>query len=203
MYVPPHYAMADLADQHSLIEQNDFALLVVAGEKGLLATHVPMMLKRAEGPFGTLYAHLARSNPHASLMDREMMAVFTGPHAYVSPTWYSDRSMNVPTWNYSAVHCYGTVTAIAGDTLPLLGEMTALYEGPRADGWHEDELKPNTRENLARGVVAIRMEVSRMDGKRKHSQNKSRTERERIIEGLKEDRAHELAARMVQDLEQA
>ena len=111
--------------------------------------------------------------------------------------------MNVPTWNYSAVHCYGTVTAIAGDTLPLLGEMTALYEGPRADGWNEDELKPNTRENLARGVVAIRMEVSRMDGKRKHSQNKSRTERERIIEGLKEDRAHELAARMVQDLEQA
>ena len=75
MYTPPHFAMDRLADQHALIEGNDFAVLVATGPDGMVATHVPMMLRRDEGPLGTLYAHLARPNPQARLAGQEMLAV--------------------------------------------------------------------------------------------------------------------------------
>lgn len=195
--------MDGLSDQHALIEANDFAVLVTTGADGLFATHVPMLLKRDEGRFGTLYAHLAKANPHAAMLGREMLAIFAGPHAYVSASWYSDRSMNVPTWNYSAVHCYGVAEAVAGDALPHLSALADAYERSRPNGWSVKELKPDIRENLPRGVVGLRMEINRIEGKAKLSQNKPRAERERLIEGLKADGETLLAARMVQELDKA
>jgi len=200
MYVPRHFAMDKLDEQHALIEAHDFAVLVVSGPDGLFATHVPMMLKRDEGKFGTLYAHLARTNPQASMLGRDMLAVFSGPHGYISPSWYSDRAKNVPTWNYSAVHCYGVAHAIAGETLPLLSDMTAIYEKERANGWRADELTADIRESLPRGVVGLRMEITRIEGKAKLSQNKPRAERERLIDGLKAAGDTTLAAVMEHQL---
>lgn len=182
MYIPKHFAMDALADQHALIEACDFGVLVGRGGDGFFATHIPLMLRRDEGEFGALYGHVARGNPHVGLFGREVLVVFSGPHAYVSPTWYSDRSTNVPTWNYAAVHCTGTPVAIDGDQLVHLSAMAEKYEG--AAGWSTKELKPEIAEAMPRGVITFRMEIAQIEGKAKLSQNKPRAERERVIEGL-------------------
>jgi transcriptional regulator len=203
MYTPRHFAMDELSDQHALIDACDFGVVVSQGPEGLFATHIPLMLKRDEGAFGTLYGHLARSNPHVGLLGSAALVIFSGPHAYVSPSWFSDRSMNVPTWNYSAVHCTGVPQATGGDQLAHLRQMAERYESARPNGWSVDELKADMRESLPRGIVTFRMEIARIEGKAKLSQNKPRAERERIIEGLKADGEAKLAARMVQELEKA
>jgi len=184
MHRPPAFAMEDLGAQHDLIEADDFGILIGTGADGPFATHIPMLLKRDEGTLGTLYGHVARPNPHVTLFGAEALAVFSGPHAYVSPTWYSDRSSNVPTWNYSAVHCYGVPRPLEDDPLKHLGQMVERYEGAGPNGWRLEELKPQMREALPRGIVTFRMEIARIEGKAKLSQNKPRAERERVIAGL-------------------
>lgn len=201
MYTPQHFAMDRLADQHALIEANDFAVVVVAGTDGLMATHVPMLLKRNEGALGTLYTHFARPNPQAKLVGQEMLAIFSGPHAYVSPSWYLEREINVPTWNYSAVHCCGVAEAYQGEALTLLREMADAHEAGRINGWSIDELHSTARESLPKGVVALRIEITRIEGKAKHSQNKPRLERERVIKGLKDAGEARLAAIMQKELD--
>ena len=198
MYVPKHFAIDDLEAQHDLIDACDFGVIVSPGPEGLFATHIPMMLKRNEGRFGTIYGHVARANPHVKLFGSEALTVFSGPHAYVSPTWYSDRTANVPTWNYVAVHCTGVPTVHEGDVRAHLGEMVGRYEG--ADGWSFGELAPQTQETMPRGIVTFRMEISRIEGKAKLSQNKPRAERERVIEGLKAAGESELVVMMAREL---
>ncbi len=196
MYAPKHYALDALSAQHDLIDACDFGIVVSNGPNGLFATHIPLMLKRDEGKFGTLYAHVARANPHGSLLGAEALVVFSGPHAYVSPTWFSDRTANVPTWNYSAVHCYGVPLAVGENELDLLRQMTERYESQRPNGWTVDELKPQIREMVPRAIVPIRMEITRIEGKAKLSQNKPREERQRVIDGLRADGEGELAELM-------
>ena len=195
--------MDALADQHALIEACDFGVVVSNGPDGFFATHIPMMLARDEGAFGTLYGHVARVNPHATLFGTQALAVFSGPHAYVSPTWYSDRTTNVPTWNYVAVHCTGVPHLSGGDQIEHLRSMVARYEGSRPGGWSVDELRAEMRESLPRGIVTFRMEIVRIEGKAKLSQNKPRAERERVIEGLKAAGEAKLAQRMIEELEKA
>ncbi len=184
MYTPRYFAMDEIANQHELIDACDFGVVVSTGPDGFFATHIPMMLARDEGKHGTLYGHVARVNPHAALFGKEALIVFSGPHAYVSPTWYSDRTTNVPTWNYAAVHCTGVPQLSGGDQIEHLRLMVARYEGERPNGWSVDELKAEMRESLPRGIVTFRMEIARIEGKAKLSQNKPRFERERVIEGL-------------------
>ncbi len=201
MYTPRHFAMNERADLHRLIDACDFGVVISKGPDGLFATHVPMMLVREEGVFGTLYGHVARVNPHVSLFGSDALIIFSGPHAYISPTWYSDRTTNVPTWNYSAVHCYGVPKHSEGNQIEHLRLMVDRYEGGRADGWKVDELNEEMRESLPRGIVTFRMEIVRIEGKAKLSQNKPRAERERVINGLKGAGETRLAQHMVQELE--
>jgi transcriptional regulator len=203
MYTPSHFAMDSLRDQQDLIEACDFGVLVSSGAGGLFATHIPLILKRDEGEFGTLYGHVARANPHAGLLGAEALAVFSGPHGYVSPTWYSDRTTNVPTWNYAAVHCYGVPRIADGEAIEHLRQMAERYEGTRPNGWSVDELRAEMRESLPRGIVTFRMEIARIEGKAKLSQNKPRAERERVIEGLTAAGETKLAQRMKLELEKA
>ena len=135
MYKPSHFAMDELAEQHALIEANHFGVLVAQGDDGLLATHVPLMLKRDEGRLGTLYTHIARVNAQVWLEGREMLAIFSGPHAYVSPSWFLERGINVPTWNYTAVHCRGVMEACPGPAIELLQSMVVAHERGRVGGW--------------------------------------------------------------------
>lgn len=199
MYIPKHFSVDDLASQHELIEACDFGVVVSVGVDGLFATHIPLLLKRDEGRLGTLYGHVARGNPHVKLLGSEALVVFSGPHAYVSPTWYSDRSVNVPTWNYVAVHCTGVPVAFDGDVRAHLGEMVSRYEG--ADGWSFGELQAQMQETMPRGIVAFRLEIAKIEGKAKLSQNKPRLERERVITGLKARGEARVSALMARELE--
>ncbi len=204
MYTPRHFALDDLAAQHGLIDACDFGIVISNGAEGMFATHIPLLLARDEGKFGTLYGHVARINPHVALFGKgEALVVFSGPHAYVSPTWYSDRTTNVPTWNYAAVHCYGVPMPSSEDQLQHLRHMVQRYEGARANGWSVDELKAEMRESLPRAIMPFRMEITRIEGKAKLSQNKPRAERERVIEGLKAAGETKLAQRMQAELEKA
>ena len=205
MYTPKHFAMDDLKAQHAVIEACDFGIVVSNGADGIVATHIPMMLEAGEGEHGTLYGHMARANPHGALFgDSDVLVIFNGPHGYVSPTWYSDRTMNVPTWNYVAVHAYGTPEALPGEvSAEHLGRLVAKYEGKRPGGWSMGELKDNLRETLPNQVIPFRLEITRIEGKAKLSQNKPRGERERVIEGLKAAGEAKLVAAMQTELEKA
>src|SRR5690349_10731309 len=108
MYIPTAFAEPDRGKLHDFIEAYSFGLLVSAHGGGPFATHLPFLLERDAGPHGTLVGHLARANPQWHGLDgQDVLAVFSGPHAYVSPSWYEADNV-VPTWNYVAVHARGT-----------------------------------------------------------------------------------------------
>jgi transcriptional regulator len=203
VYTPKHFALDDLRAQHAVIEACDFGIVVSNGADRLLATHVPMMLEASEGQFGTLYGHLAKSNPHGKLFGGAgVLVIFNGPHGYVSPTWYSDRAMNVPTWNYVAVHAYGVPQVLPTEvSAGHLAKLVAKYEGKGANGWSMSDLKEELREALPRQVIPFRLPIACIEGKAKLSQNKPRGERERVIEGLKAAGEVELARCMEDQLQ--
>src|SRR5215211_144800 len=103
MYIPPHFAESVLPKLHEAIERYSFATLVSGSEGDLFASHLPLLVDRNQGPQGTLVGHMARANPQwRAAAGKEVMAIFHGPHAYISPTWYQAPEV-VPTWNYVAV----------------------------------------------------------------------------------------------------
>ena len=131
MYVPKHFDPADPAWCHALMARESFALLVSTGTDGLpFATHLPLLLDADRGPQGTIVGHLARANPHARLLaeGRPTLAVFQGPHAYISPGWYATHP-SVPTWNYVAVHATGRPRLVEepARVTALLARMVATY----------------------------------------------------------------------------
>ena len=187
MYVPPSFAESDPAALFDLMERYSFALLVSTHGGEPFATHLPLVLDRAAGPHGTLLAHVARANPHwRSLVGQPTLAVFSGPHAYVSPTWYAADHM-VPTWNYVAVHAYGTAELVEdrGELLALLARSVAVYEAGQPRPWELDAGSPVV-DRLLGQIVGFRLRVERLEGKWKLSQNHPAERRERVIAALRE-----------------
>src|SRR5262245_50441328 len=131
MYVPKHFAEDDPARIASLIDAHEFATLFTGGEEGPFATHLPLLLDPSRGERGALIGHVARANPHWRRFDgRQALAVFAGPHAYVSPRWYK-AAPAVPTWNYVAVHATGRVRAVEDPAAlrAILDRLAARHEG--------------------------------------------------------------------------
>src|SRR5437868_1770814 len=129
MYVPAAFAEADPTTLHDFIEQNSFGLLVSQVEGLPFASHLPFLLDRTAGPHGTLVGHLARANPQwREAAGQTALAVFSGPHAYVTPSWYEAENV-VPTWNYAAVHARGPVELVEGrdDLLVIVRRSVAVY----------------------------------------------------------------------------
>lgn len=201
MYVPAAFAQKDLAPLHELIERYDFGTLVSHGPEGLYATHIPFMLDRTRGPHGTLVAHVARANPHwRSLTEGEAMVVFMGPHGYISPSWYKSHPA-VPTWNYAAVHAYGRVRLIedAAALEALVRSLVARHEGMREQPWTLDGVPQKFIDGMLRGIVGLEIEIARLEGKQKLSQNRSSTDRRSVIDALaasESDEAQSLATYM-------
>ncbi len=174
MYIPKHFEEERVEAMHAVMRDNSFALLVTADGSTPFATHLPLLLD-GEGEFGTLRGHLARPNPQWRAFDgtREAMVVFSGPHAYISPSWYeTDRA--VPTWNYIAVHAYGRPRVIedAASVAAHLKRLVDTYEGGQPAPWSADSLPPEYFDGMARGVVAFEMVIERLEGKAKLSQNR-------------------------------
>lgn len=201
MYVNPLYAERELPVLHELIETARFGLLVLCAG-GPLAAHIPFVLRRDQGPNGTLVAHVARIDPLARHLGagNEALAIFSGPQAYVSPQWY--RSDGLPTYNFLAVHAHGRPRLLADrDTvLAYLTELVDVHEQRFSSPWSLASAAEEHVEELLPHIVAFMLEISSIQGKRKLSQNKSAADRDGVIRGLRErasddDRA--IAAAMI------
>lgn len=188
MYAPRHFAETHLATLHALMREHSFATLVSWLDGAPFATHVPLLVDEARGALGTLVGHVARANPHAAAFDgvSPTLAIFQGPHAYVSPRWYA-ASPNVPTWNYVAVHATGRARVLddAASVRALLERSAALHEtGPAPWTAHAHA---EYVEKLVRGIVAFELPIEKLEGKRKLSQNKTAADRSGVVAAL---RAH-------------
>jgi len=189
MYIPPAFRVEDLETLHAFMRRYSFATLVTVADGEPFATHLPLLLDAACGPYGTLRGHVARANPQwRQLASGGPLAIFQGPHAYVSPSWY-EAELAVPTWNYTAVHAYGAARLIedADELLALVRELTAVYEAPRPEPWRMD-LPEDWLRNLARGIVGFELEITRLEGKWKLSQNRPEEDRERVAAALSESK---------------
>jgi transcriptional regulator len=185
MYTPKDFVEARLPVLHEAIRANAFGTLVTAGEGGIEATHVPFVLARDEGPVGTLYAHVARGNDHIVRHPGEVLAIFTGPHAYISPNGYPGKATHhreVPTWNYIAVHAYGTPETFTDPArlLDLLGRLTDQSEHGtgQAQPWKLSDAPADYVTPMLRGIVGIRIPLVRIQGKWKLGQNRPAEDRE-------------------------
>lgn len=200
MYVPPAFALSDLAEVHGLIRASRLAYLITRSEGGLQSTPLPLFLEADEGEYGTLHGHLARANPQwRSSVDGEAMALFMGPNAYITPSWYATKAATgkvVPTWNYVAVEAHGPVEFFEDPErlLTVVTRLTRIHEQPRDQPWAVSDAPPDFIKAQLRGIVGIRMPIVRIEGKRKMSQNRSAEDRAGVIEGLSEsDDAQDVA----------
>jgi len=187
MYRPGHFDIDDKSALFRVMRDNSFALLVSSGRGGVVASHIPLFLDGDGDGAGRLLGHLARPNEQWRDFDgkAEAMAVFQGPHSYVSPSWYVSEMM-VPTWNYVAVHAYGRPRVVADATLTRahLERLVATYESPATGPWSMARLPDNYVARMMKGIVAFEMPIERLEGKFKLSQNRSAADREGAIRGL-------------------
>ena len=190
MYVPPAFAVADLRELHDIIRASRLGFLVTRSSAGLQSSPLPLFLDPEEGEYGTIYGHLARANPQwSSPLEGEAMALFMGPNAYITPSWYPTKAATgkvVPTWNYVAVEAHGPVEFFEDPERlrEVVTRLTRIYEQPRDQPWAVNDAPPDFIKSQLRGIVGIRMPVVRIDGKRKMSQNRSAEDRAGVIDGL-------------------
>ena len=179
MYVPRHFSVEQRDALDRVIREYPFGLLVGVVEGAPFATHLPFLLDGDR-----LLAHVARGNPHWKAIDgrTEMLAVFSGPHAYVSPRWY-EPGPAVPTWNYVAVHVYGMPRIIA-DAASVRALLDRLVDDYEAGAWTVDGQDADFIDRMMRGIVAFEMPVARIEGKFKLSQNRPAGDRRRVAAEL-------------------
>jgi transcriptional regulator len=184
VYIPAAFAESDTARLHDFIRQHSFGVLASQGEGGLIASHLPLLLDADAGPHGHLLGHMARANPQWRDLRGEVMAIFSGPHAYVSPSWYEEGG-TVPTWNYVAVHAYGTLQLVEerDSLLDILRRSVLTYESPRPEPWTFDESASHVGKMLG-AIVGFRIAITRLEGKWKLSQNHSEERRHKVIRAM-------------------
>ena len=205
VYLPPAFTekRPDILIDH--IDRYDFGLLVSHGEAGLVASHIPFLIERA-GDQLHLQCHLARPNPQVADLARggEVLAIFHGPHAYISPNWYA-TGPSVPTWNYADVHAYGTVRLIEDDEW-LRGFLVRLSERHEARNplpWRMQDLPEPYVQAMLKGIVGFDIAVTRLEGKYKLSQNRPAADRPSVIDALEtqDDGEARAVARLMRERE--
>ena len=193
MYIPKFNQETRLDVMHALIEAQPFATLVTMSSSGLIASHLPMILDRNEGAYGTLRGHLSRANIQWRDLTSavEALAIFAGVHHYISPNWYPEKAEDgkvVPTWNYAVVHAYGPLKIIEDPKwlLPHLTALTTQHEAHSPEPWHVSDAPADYIASQIKGIVGIELPISRIEGKWKVSQNKSDRTRQAVEQGLED-----------------
>jgi transcriptional regulator len=191
MYIPPSFAEHDVDVMHAFIEAHPLGALVTASPKGMFATHLPLVLDRGLGAHGTLQGHIARANPHHELAADgiEALVLFTGADSYVTPSLYASKAVHgkvVPTWNYVAVHAHGTLRFVTEPAALRrhLEQLTARHEATRPRPWSIDDTPDGYVDKLLAAIVGVEIEIARLDGKWKMSQNRPAEDIDGVIEGL-------------------
>jgi transcriptional regulator len=187
VYLPPAFTEARPEVLIAHLERHDFALLVSHGPAGLVASHIPFVVER-EGEKLHLLGHLARPNPQVADLAgnrEEVLTIFTGPHAYVSPGWYAGGPA-VPTWNYVDVHAYGTLRLVEDEfwLRSLLRRLSDRHEAGSTEPWRMQDLPEAYLAGMLKGIIGLDIAVTRLEGKYKLSQNRPAADRPRIVAAL-------------------
>jgi transcriptional regulator len=186
VYLPPAFAEARPEVLVAHIERHDFGLLVSHGAAGLVASHIPFLVERRDEELHLL-GHLARPNPQVEdlSVSREVLAIFSGPHAYISPSWYADGP-SVPTWNYVDVHAYGRLQLVEDDDClgRLLRRLSDRHEAGNPAPWRMRDLPEAYLAGMLKGIIGLDITVTRLEGKFKLSQNRPAVDRPRVIAAL-------------------
>jgi len=207
MYVPAHFAEDRIPVLHDAIRGHGFATLVTMTSNGLIASHLPMLVNPEPTPYGTLIGHLARPNPQTREVIGEALAIFHGPEGYITPSYYATKRETgkvVPTWNYSAIHAYGTLRFF-DDRARLLEIVTSLtdhHEIKRAAPWAVSDAPEDFVQGMLNGIIGLELTLTRLQGKWKMSQNRPEADRDGVVDGLRQDGRRDLAeevARVVGD----
>lgn len=196
MYMPAHFEETRSEVLQALMREHPLATLVTSSADGVVANHIPLEYDPEPAPFGTLRGHVARANPlwrdyTQAPLAGEVLAIFQGPHAYVSPAWYPSKLEHgkaVPTWNYAVVHVRGPLR-IVEDTqgLRAIVEMlTERHEAGRPHPWRVTDAPSDYIEQMLKAIVGIEMPIAKLVGKWKVSQNRSASDRVGVISGLTE-----------------
>ena len=198
MYVPPLFKEDRIDVLHDAIRRTGLATLVTLSQDGLIASHVPMLLDADQAPYGTLVGHLARPNPQARGAIGEALAIFQGPEVYITPSWYATKRATgkvVPTWNYVAIHAYGTVEFFDDrDRLrEVVTRLTERQETPRAEPWTVTDAPADFTQGMLNGIVGFALPIARLEGKWKMSQNRPAEDRAGVIAGLKAEGRQDVA----------
>ncbi len=192
MYIPGSFRESDPAVMCDFIADHPFGALVTASPtSGIFATHLPFLLQRERGTHGVLQGHIARANPHHDLPDTaaEALVIFTGPDAYITPTWYASKREHakvVPTWNYVAIHVYGTLRFVDDHAFLMqhLDALTDSHESTQPHPWAMHDAPSDFLEQLARATIGVEIEITRLEGKWKMSQNRPAADVDGVIDGL-------------------
>jgi transcriptional regulator len=208
VYLPPAFTETRTEVLIAHIERYEFGLLVTHGKEGLIASQIPFLFARRSGRL-ILQGHLAGANPQLADLDSGggVLAIFEGPHAYISPSWY-EAGPAVPTWNYAAVHAYGAARTIADpDWLrDFVRRLTERHEAREpAPPWRMEDLPETYVRSMLNGIIGVEIAVSRIEGKFKLSQNRPAADRPRIIAALegRDDVGSRSVARLMREREPA
>jgi transcriptional regulator len=199
MYLPAMFKEDRVERLHGFIRASGLATLVTQTPAGLIASHVPMLLDTSPAPYGTLIGHLARPNPQGRSALGEALAIFQGPDAYITPSWYATKRATgkvVPTWNYVAVHAYGAVEFFDDPArlLDVVTRLTERQEGRRSAPWAVSDAPEEFIQGMLKGIVGFAISVSRLEGKWKMSQNRPGEDRVGVVAGLSEEGQETVAA---------
>jgi len=191
MFIPKPFIMEEQADLHQFIEDFGFGIIV---SDSLTATHLPFVLATHEGKNGVLYSHCAKANNHwKELHNKDVIVIFSGPHSYISPSWYA-KNPAVPTWNYTAVHAYGEVTRLNdNETLKAVNDVVAKYEPNllnegKLNKSKEPVMPQAFKHKLLAGIVGFKIEITSMQGQRKLGQQRSLADQVGVYTALKQSK---------------
>ncbi len=189
MYTPSAFREDNPEALQQIIREARLSTLVTATSEGLIATPLPLFFLDEE-EHGVLYGHVAKGNPQWKLQPvGEALAIFSGHDAYITPSWYPSKREHgkvVPTWNYEAVHAYGPVEFFEDEDrlYEVVTRLTNLYETPRPQPWAVTDAPAPFIKSQLRGIVGLRIPITRIEGKRKMSQNRPSADREGVAAGL-------------------
>ncbi|MFM0008623.1 MULTISPECIES: FMN-binding negative transcriptional regulator [Paraburkholderia] len=204
MYLPVHFAETRKEVLHSRIAQHPFGTLITHGSSGLDANHIPFELTAEDGKLGVLRAHVARANPvwQDVANGDEVLVVFRAGDAYISPNWYPSKHelhKQVPTWNYMVVHAHGRITILDDERYVrgVVGRLTRTHEASEPKPWKMGDAPKDYVDTMVRAIVGVQIEITRLVGKSKLSQNKEARDIQGAAEALKSSGESQLADAML------
>ncbi|EUC13082.1 FMN-binding negative transcriptional regulator [Paraburkholderia sp. SIMBA_049] len=204
MYIPAHFAETRKEVLHSRIVQHPFGTLITHGSSGLDANHIPFELAAEDGELGVLRAHVARANPvwQEVANGDEVLVVFHAGDAYISPNWYPSKHelhKQVPTWNYMVVHAHGRITILDDERYVrgVVGRLTRTHEASEPKPWKMGDAPKDYVDAMVKAIVGVQIEVTRLVGKSKLSQNKEARDIQGAAEALKSSGESQLADAML------